>query len=439
MRNRNPLFFLFIVYTLIVFAGAYWMGRSGWPLIQLGVATSTVPAEARETFAPFWEVWNLVNDRYYDQPVDPVTLTEGAIQGMLDTLEDPHTRYLPPAAEESARQSMEGELQGIGVLVEYVDGDITVVSPFEGSPADEAGLEPGDILREADGVELTGMNLTEAAELIRGPAGTVVHLVVERNGDTFEVDVERDLINIPSIRSEMLEENVAYVRVSRFSNPTPEELKMALEDLMAQNPRGLILDLRNNPGGGLNTAVDIADQFLTEGPVLIERFGSGEERVLEASDEGLAQDIPMVVLINEGSASAAEVVAGALRDRNRATLLGTTTFGKGTVQTWHSLSNGGGVRITFARWLTPDGTWVTEGGLEPDIMVQMPDQPPAAGEEDVEDAQLDAAINFLTENESAFYWLPGRNVNESVTAFHRPSAAATAPGKSSPVGESVNR
>ncbi|MDX1689249.1 MAG: S41 family peptidase [Candidatus Promineifilaceae bacterium] len=398
MRNRNPIFFLFIVYTFIIFAGGYWMGRTGWPLIQLGVATSTVPPEARETFAPFWEVWNLVDDRYYDQPVDPVAMTEGAIRGMLDTLDDPNTRYLPPAAEESARQSMEGELEGIGVRVEYVDGNVTVVSPFEGSPADEAGLQPGDVLREADGVNLTGIGLTEAAELIRGPAGTTVHLVVERNGETFEVDVERDVISIPSVRSEMLEQDVGYVRVNRFSNPTPEELRTALEDLMAENPEGLILDLRNNPGGGLDTAVDVADQFLAEGTILIERFGDGEERVFEASGEGLAQDVPIAVLVNEGSASASEVVAGALRDHDRATLIGTTTFGKGTVQTWHALSNGGGVRITFARWLTPDGTWVTEGGLEPDIMVQRAEEgeEPAEGAEP-QDAQLDAAINFLSD------------------------------------------
>ena len=399
MRNRTPVFFLFITYTLIIFAGGYWMGRSGWPLIQLGIATSTVPPEARETFSPFWEVWNLVNDRYYDQPVDPVALTEGAIEGMLDTLEDPNTRYLPPAAEESARQSMEGELEGIGVLVEYVDGAITVVSPFEGSPAEEAGLQPGDVLRQADGVELTGMDLSRAAELIRGPAGTAVDLVIERDGETFEVEVERDVIRIPSVRSEMLEENIAYVRLSRFSNPTPDELRTALEELMAQNPDGLILDMRNNPGGGLTTAVDVADEFLAEGTILIERFGGGDERVFEASEEGLAQEIPMVVLVNEGSASASEVVAGALRDQGRATLIGATTFGKGTVQTWHTLSNGGGVRITFARWLTPDGHWVTEGGLEPDIMVQMPEQPPGAGEEETEDVQLEAAIEFLTKSQ----------------------------------------
>lgn len=398
MRKRTPIFFFFILYTFITFAGGYWMGRTGWPLIQLGIATSTVPPEARETFAPFWEVWNLVNDRYFEQPLDPVVLTEGAIEGMLNTLDDPNTRYLPPAVEESARQSMEGELQGIGVLVEFVNGNITVVSPFEGSPAEEAGLEPGDVIREADGVDLSGLDLSEAAELIRGPAGTTVNLVIQRDGEIFEVDVERDVIQIPSVRSEMLEQNIAYVRLSRFSNPTPDELRTALEELMAQNPDGLILDMRNNPGGGLTTAVEVADEFLAEGTILVERFGGGDERVFEASDEGFAQEIPMVVLVNEGSASASEVVAGALRDQDRATLIGATTFGKGTVQTWHTLSNGGGVRITFARWLTPDGTWVTEGGLEPDIIVETPDQPPAPDEEEAEDPQLEAAINLLTKN-----------------------------------------
>jgi carboxyl-terminal processing protease len=369
------------------------MGLTGWPLIQLGITTPAVPPEVRSTFAPFWETWNLVNERYFDQPLDPEILTQGAIEGMLGTLEDPHTRYLAPAAEEAARSSMEGEIQGIGVLVEYRDGNVTVVSPFEGSPAEEAGIEPGDILREADGVDLTGMNLDDAAELIRGPAGTTVHLVIERDGSLVEIDVRRDVIEVPSVRGEMLEENIAYVRLNRFGNRTTDELQSLLEELLAQDPRGLILDLRNNPGGGLGTSVDVADEFLPEGTVLLERFGSGRERVYESTDAGLAQEIPMVVLINEGSASASEVLAGALRDRDRATLIGVTSFGKGTVQEWHGLSNGGGVRFTIARWLTPDGTWVHEEGISPDQVVPLPET--AEGEDSV-DIQLDAAIEHLT-------------------------------------------
>jgi carboxyl-terminal processing protease len=353
-----------------------------------------VPASAQEVFDPFWEVWNLANEQFFDQPLEPTMLMEGAIEGMLAQLDDPNTRYLPPAAEESARDSMEGEIQGIGVLVEMVDEQITVVSPFEGSPAERAGIRPGDILLEADGTDLTGLDLTEAAALIRGPAGTSVHLVILRGDDTLELDVTRDVVQIPSLRGEMLENNIAYLRLSRFGNRTPQELESVLEELMAQNPQGMVLDLRNNPGGGLDSAVDIADQFLEEGVVLTERFGTGRERVFRSSDSGLAQDIPLVVLINEGSASASEVLAGAIRDRERGQLVGVTSFGKGTVQTWHALSNGGGVRITTARWLTPDGNWVHEEGLTPDVVVPAPEV--QAGET-FEDTQLQAAIDQLLE------------------------------------------
>lgn len=392
---RRPLIIvLFAVYSTLLFAGGYVMGTANWPLSALGLGSSRVPAQAEEVFDPFWEVWNLANDQYFEQPLEPTNLMEGAIEGMLSTLNDPNTRYLPPAAEESARDSMEGEIQGIGVLVEMVEEQITVVSPFEGSPADRAGIRPGDVLLEADGVDLVGMDLSEAAALIRGPAGTNVHLLILRGDETLEFDVTRDVVQIPSVRGEMLDGNVAYVRLSRFANRTPEELQALLGDLLAQNPQGMILDLRNNPGGGLDSSVDIADEFLGEGVVLTEQFGTGRERVFRTSDRGLAEDVPLVVLVNEGSASASEVLAGAIRDRERGTLVGESTFGKGTVQTWHGLSNGGGVRITTARWLTPDGTWINESGLTPDIVVPAAEIQPEAPEED---PQLQAAIEALRE------------------------------------------
>ena len=394
MMKRPLLIILFLVYSLALFAGSYAMGASNWPLSEFGLASSRVPQEAQEVFDPFWEVWNLANELYYDQPLKPTVLMEGAIEGMLAQLDDQNTRYLPPAAEESARETMEGEIQGIGVLVEMVDEQITVVSPFEGSPAEAAGIRPGDVLLEADGADLTEMDLSAAAALIRGPAGTTVHLVVLRGDDTLEFEVTRDVVQIPSVRGEILEEDVAFVRLNRFGNRTPQELEMVLEELMAQNPQGMILDLRNNPGGGLGSSVDIADQFLGEGVVLTEQFGTGRERVFRSSDSGLAQDIPLVVLINEGSASASEVLAGAIRDRDRGTLLGESTFGKGTVQTWHGLSNGGGVRITTARWLTPDGNWIDDDGLTPDVVVPAPEIQP---DQPFEDTQLQAAIDELRE------------------------------------------
>ncbi len=394
--NRNNLFaILFVLYSAVLLAVGFWMGQSGWPLAELGLASSALSPDDREALAPLFETWNLVEERFYDQPVDREAAVQGAIEGMLATLGDPHTRYLPPDAEAAARDAMEGEMEGIGVIVEEVEGRITVVSPFEGSPAERAGLQAGDVLLAADGVELTGLGLDAAARLIRGPAGTDVLLRVGRGAETFEVNVTRDVFEVPSVRGEMLEEGVAYVRLSSFANRTAEELNDILDELLAQEPRGLILDLRGNPGGGLEPAVDVADAFLTDGVVLVERFGSGEERVYRSTDGEIGEQVPMVVLIDEGSASASEVLAGALRDRERAVLIGATSYGKGTVQTWHALSNGGGVRITVARWLTPDGDWVSEAGLEPEELVALP-----AEGEPFTDTQLQAAVDYFAGGET---------------------------------------
>jgi carboxyl-terminal processing protease len=396
MTRRTFYPALFMLYSLALLVAGFWMGQRGWPLLQLGIPSASLLPQDAAALQPLIEVWNLANDRYYEQPIDQEAAVQGAIDGMLATLSDPHTRYLPPASEAAARSEMEGELEGIGVVVEDINGDITIVSPFEGSPAEAAGLQTGDIIRAADGVEVTGLGLDAAAGLIRGPAGTSVYLVIERDGTTFDIAVTRAVIEVPSIRGEMLEGDVAYVRLSRFTNRTTTELRDILDELLAQNPAGLILDVRGNPGGGLSTAVDVADEFLDEGVVLVERFGSGRERVYRSDNSGAAQEVPMVVLIDEGSASASEVLAGALQDRGRATLIGSTTFGKGTVQTWHALSNGGGVRITIARWLTPDGHWVDEGGLQPGESVALP----AAGADFV-DTQLNAAVEFLTNASAA--------------------------------------
>ena len=241
-------------------------------------------------------------------------LTEGAIDGMLAVLGDDHTRYLSPTDEEAARQSMSGEFQGIGAEVEERDGYITVVSPIEGSPAEAAGLQPGDRLLTADGVDLTGMAVMDAAALVRGPAGTAVLLLVERGDEQFELEIVRDIVELKSVRSEIMAGNIAYLRLNRFGDKSGEELSEALKTLMDANPDGLILDLRRNPGGALDTAVDIADEFLPAGIILRERFGNGNEHLYESTDKGLAEEVPLVVLIDEGSASASEVLAGAIHD-----------------------------------------------------------------------------------------------------------------------------
>ncbi len=378
--------------AVVSFATGYMTGQSPFAPVQV-FPNPNMPREAEQVFRPFWEVWNLVHEEYVDQPVDDVALTEGAIEGMLATLDDPNTRYLSPEDEARARESMSGEFQGIGAEIERVGDDIVVVSPIEGSPAEAAGLRPGDILRQADGIDLTGMDIFEAAEIVRGPAGTAVTLLIERDNQQLEITIIRDVIKVPSVRGEMLADNIAYIRLTRFGDNTAQELETLLTDLIAQNPQGLILDLRRNPGGSLNTAIEVADQFLPETTVLIERFGDGSEEIYRSTEAGLAEDIPMIVLIDEGSASASEVIAGALRDEQRAVLIGQTSFGKGTVQTWRRLSNGGGVRITIARWLTPAGRWVHGQGLEPDIVVPLPEE--TSSSEMPEDTQLQTAINYL--------------------------------------------
>jgi carboxyl-terminal processing protease len=388
MNSRVANLFFIVVFTVTGFTGGYVLGQSDLGPGDLFTNNGGPSANLEDSFSPFWEVWDVVHTRYFEQPIDDELLIEGAIGGMLAVLDDPHTRYLSPEDQALSLENMSGEIQGIGAEVSEEEGHIVIVSPIEGSPAEAAGLQPGDILLTADSVELSGMSVIEAAQLVRGPKGTVVVLGIERDGQRFEVSIERDTVKIASVRGEMLEENLAYVRLTQFGENSDEELEELLATLTAQNPAGLILDLRRNPGGSLETAVNIADQFLPEGVILYERFGNGRQTVFDSSDNGLADDLPLAVLIDEGSASASEVLAGAIQDRERGVLIGQTSFGKGTVQSWQELSNGGGLRITTARWLTPNDSWIHELGVTPDYFI------PAA-EDGEEDAQLEAAVDFL--------------------------------------------
>jgi carboxyl-terminal processing protease len=393
MQSRIWAVLLVLLLVLTGFNAGYLLGQSPWAPFNAFNLAGAAPADA-ETAQPFWEAWNLVHERYYDQPVDDAVLIDGAIEGMLATLGDQHTRYLPPADEARSQEQMDGEFQGIGVVVEDVEGRITVISPIDGSPAEAAGLQPGDVLIEADGVDLAGMDLTEAAGLIRGSAGTSVNLVVDREGERLTFDIVRDIIKVPSVSGEMLDNGIGYVRITQFIRTTRSELATTLDELMAQNPQGIVLDLRRNPGGLLDQVTDVADQFLPAGVVLYEEFAGGQRRVYETSDRGTAEDVPMVVLIDEGSASAAEVLAGAIRDRDRGILIGVKSFGKGTVQSVHTLSNGGGLRLTIAKWLTPDEGWVNGEGLTPDVEVGLPEDITPA-ELEANDPQLQAAVDYL--------------------------------------------
>ena len=363
------------------------------PAVQPEQETAT-PDELETLFAPFWEAWNIVHNQYVEQPVDDELLMQGAIRGMMDALDDEQSFYMEPQVYENETSSLQGQYEGIGAYVD-TDGDyLTIVSPIEGSPADAAGLQPGDKVIAIDGEDMTGVPPEQARLKVLGPEGTTVNLTVAREGesDHLEFSIRRAEINIVSAEGRMLEENVAYVDINTFGDLTTRELRDTLDTLLEQNPRGLIIDLRNNPGGYLSTSVEVASEFIDEGVILYEEYGDGRRDTHQALGNGRATDIPLVVLINEGSASASEILAGALQDYERATLVGMKSFGKGSVQNWVPLSNNqGAARVTIARWLTPDERQIDDIGLMPDVVVEVTQEDFEAGL----DPQLDAALETM--------------------------------------------
>lgn len=360
-----------------------------------GAAETGTSDDLAKLFAPFWEAWDIVHAQYVDQPVDDLLLMQGAIRGMMDSLGDPHTSYMDPVEYETANAPLEGSYEGIGAWVDTSGEWLTIISPIEGSPAEAAGLKPDDRIVGVDGEDMTGIDPELVRRKVLGPAGAPVVLTIAREGEaeTFDVTLTRATVVLKSVNYEMLDGQIAYVEVTTFGDDTTSELKKALTDLMAQNPKGLILDLRNNGGGYLITAIEVVSQFIGDNQVIMyEQFGDGSRETYNALPGGLALDVPMVVLVNEGSASASEITAGALQDYGRAQLVGVTTYGKGSVQTWNELDNNqGAVRVTIARWLTPKERLIHEVGLTPDVVVEITDEDVDAGR----DPQLEKAIELL--------------------------------------------
>lgn len=362
------------------------------PMPETNVAT---PDELEATFAPFWEAWQIVHDDYVDQPVDDEAMMRGAIRGMLDSLGDQHTSYMDPVEYQQANSSIEGSYEGIGAWVDATGDYLAIVSPMPGSPAEAAGLEPGDLIVAIDGEDMTGIPGDLVIKKVLGPAGSTVELTVQRKGESepLQFEVTRAKIVVPSIEGEMLDDQIGYIHIFTFGTTTAEELRDSIQELLDQDAQGLVIDFRNNGGGLLNTAIKIASEFLNEGDVVLyERYGDGTQDIHNAIPGGLATDIPIVVLINEGSASASEVVAGALQDHERGELVGATSFGKGSVQNWIPLNNNeGAVRVTIAKWLTPDERTIHEIGLTPDVVVEVTDEDIA----NEVDPQLDKAVEIL--------------------------------------------
>jgi carboxyl-terminal processing protease len=313
---------------------------------------------------------------------------------MLGALGDPHTSYMNPDEFAQFNTALSGEFEGIGAYVDTSGDYLTVISPIPGSPAEAAGLRSGDVIMAIDGKDMTGVDPELVRKQVLGPAGSVVTLTIKRGEETaFDVNITRAKITIKSADGKMLDNGIGYVQITTFGEKTGPELRQTLETILAKNPKGLILDLRNNGGGYLDTAIEVLSEFVPKDEIVMyEQYGNGERKSYSSFGNGLATDIPMVVLINEGSASASEITAGALQDLGRAKLVGVVSYGKGSVQMPTPLSNNQGVvKITIAKWLTPKERMINGVGLTPDVYITMTED----DFKNQRDPQLEAAIQTL--------------------------------------------
>jgi carboxyl-terminal processing protease len=350
--------------------------------------------EAEQAFAPLWDVINLIETAYIDD-VDLATVADGALRGAVDALGDEFSAYMSADEYNMMAADLEGEIEGIGVVIRTIEetSEIEVVGVLENTPAQEVGIQTGDIFAFVDGVPVDTLNQQQLAVRVRGPVGTIVAITMRRGDELIEFDVPRARIIVPNVETDVLEGNIAYLRLNTFSDSAREDIDTALAELDVNERNGLVFDLRDNTGGLLSSAINVASAFIEDGVIVNEEFGDGSTQVYEANGTYANIQVPIVVLVNEVSASASELVAGAIQDRDVAEIVGQPTFGKGTVQTWQQLSNGGGIRLTIARWLTPDGNWIHESGVTPDIVVPW-ERTFAPDEVDV---QLERALDYLGE------------------------------------------
>ncbi len=351
-------------------------------------------------FTTYNEVWSFIEEEFDGEVPDDNTRMYAAISGSLKTLDDDYTRFIRPEVAERMREDMNGSVSGIGAFVrENENGFVEITRPIDGQPADLAGLLPGDVITAVDGEEVEDRNFDEVLLLVRGPEGTSVTLTIRRQDekDLLDFTIIRAMYEVPVVKSELLgtdEYPIAYIHLTSFTRSADSAVLNALEELLIQNPQAIIFDMRDNGGGFLDQAVAVADIFLSEGIVLHERSSDDIDKTFDSDSGDLGEALPLVVLVNAGSASASEIVAGAVQDRGRGTIIGEQTFGKGSVQLVHALSDGSELRVTMARWYTPDNTSISDEGITPDI--EIPSPLDLGGEDDT---QLQGAIEFLIDGQ----------------------------------------
>jgi carboxyl-terminal processing protease len=405
VRGASPLAWivslaLAAIVGALLFVGGY---------LAAGAAGGGSCAAPTEAFRSFCEAYDKLKAQFVDN-LDDQKLAEGAIQGMFEHgVEDPFSGYMAPEDYRRALGDLSGEFSGVGAEmgVKNVDDPgnldackefstscvLVVVSPLEDSPAKKAGLQPGDIITAIDGKPIDGLALDDAVNLIRGESGTDVTLTVKRGSDTSDLTITRQNIQMREVTSKMLQGNVGYVALHGFSDAAADQFHKAISDLLDQGATSFVFDLRNNPGGYIEAARKIASEFIGDGLIFVQESSGDEVKQWKATGDGLATsaNIGLVTLVNGGSASASEIVAGALKDHGRGTIIGQPTYGKNTVQLWEQLDNGGGVRITISRWFTPDHHSVAPDGVQPDVTVDVPPETPPE-----EDLYVERALQILS-------------------------------------------
>jgi carboxyl-terminal processing protease len=401
MFNLNKIVLVVIAFAVVGagFGFGVYMGYSQQPAIE--AVTMLLNKETAKPadidFSPFWKAWSIIEDKYVGNgDLDRQSMVYGAISGMVNALDDPYTVYFPPVEHEFFESEIAGKFEGIGAEIGMQKGALTIISPLTGSPAAAAGLLAGDKILQVDDTITAELTLDEAVRIIRGDKGTEVALTIFRAGeeDTRVITVVRDTIRIPVLDMEKREGGVFVISLYNFSENSAYEFRKALEEMARAGSSKLVLDLRNNPGGFLEASVDIASWFLESGKVVArEEFSNGNETLYRSRGYNALGALPTVILINGGSASASEILAGALRDHLGIPLVGTKTFGKGSVQELLNITENTSLKVTIARWLTPNGASLSENGLEPDIEVEIT----AEDREELRDPQMERALEIVRE------------------------------------------